>query len=84
MTGNRWDDSGLAKAMKYWPLVFALLTFVFSLGISSGSINELDRRITKEEATNGDQEKQIAALQEIVKEIPEIKRDIKEILRRVH
>lgn len=80
---NRWDDTGLAKAMKFWPLVAAMMTFVFALGISSGSVKNLERRIEKESATNDRQEKQIAALEEATKEIVEIKRDIKELLRRV-
>lgn len=82
-SGVRWDDSGIAKAMKFWPFVAALMTFVFALGISSSSVKEIDRRVTKAEAINEAQEKQIAALQEIVKEIPEMKRDLKELLRRL-
>lgn len=80
---ERWDDTGLAKAMKYWPFVLGTLTLVFSLGIASNTISAVDRKIDKETEINARQEKQIAALEEATKEMVEIKRDIKELLRRV-
>lgn len=80
---ERWDDTGLAKAMKYWPFVLGMVTFVFSLGIASSTISAIDKKIDKETEINSRQEKQIAALEEATKEMVEIKRDIKELLRRV-
>lgn len=80
---DRWDDSGLAKAMKFWPFILGTLTFVFSLGIASSTIHTIEEKISEEAATNARQEKQIAALEETTKEMVEIKRDIKELLRRV-
>lgn len=80
---KRWDDSGLAKALKFWPLVASIAAVVFALGTSSGTIKELDRKIEHESEVNDQQAKQIAALEETTKEIAEMKRDIKELLRRV-
>ena len=80
---KRWDDSGMAKAMKFWPLFMAGITFVFAVGVASNTVNALDKRVTETEQINDRQEKQIAALEEVVKEMPEMKRDIKEILRRL-
>ena len=45
--------------------------------------NVQDKKIDKETEINSRQEKQIAALEEATKEMVEIKRDIKELLRRV-
>jgi len=80
---KRWDDLGPAKVMKYWPLFMAGVTFVFAVGVGSSTVKEIERRVTHAEVINDAQEKQIAALEEVAKEMPEIKRDIKEILRRL-
>ena len=83
MDHKRWDDNGMTKALKFWPLVTSILVLTFALGISSQTINVIEKKIDHESEVNDRQEKQIAALEEATTEMIEIKRDIKELLRRV-
>ena len=80
---RRADDNGITKIFKFWPLIMGVLTLTFALGLSSQTIQNLDKKIDHESEVNSRQEKQIAALEEATKEIIEMKRDIKELLRRV-
>jgi hypothetical protein len=52
------------------------------VGVSSRTLENLYKKIDHEAEINAAQEKQIAAIEETVKEIAEMRRDIKEILRR--
>lgn len=44
-TEKRWDDSGMAKAMKFWPFVVGVLTLAFALGVSSNIMGDMNRRV---------------------------------------
>lgn len=58
---KRWDDSGVAKGMKFWPLFVGLITFTFALGISSQSVKTIEKKAEKNEEINERQEARLAA-----------------------
>ena len=66
-----------------WPMIVAVLIFVFNVGISSSTINKLEKGQDDIARQNSDLEKRIVRLEQIADEIPTIKADIKEILRRL-
>lgn len=74
--------------MKYWPLVLGILTFAVGYGALAYSVhaNVVDDAITHEFVRQGVESNsiRIARLEQAISEIPEIKKDVKELLRRVH
>jgi|GEM_PF-3152493 len=82
-TKQRWDDAGVAKAMKFWPVIMGIVTLAFALGIASSTISGISVRVDDGEKINNEQSKQIATLEAVVKEMPEMRSDIKAILREI-
>lgn len=56
---KRWDDSGFAKALKFWPLILSLFFVAQTLITSTHTITTLDQRMGKEETINDEQEERI-------------------------
>lgn len=80
---HRWDDTGIAKFTKLWPIILSALVAAIAFGSIRTEVTEnqdLDKRQEFRLEKQGDR---IARLEQAVQDIPEIRRDIKEILRRV-
>ena len=76
-------SSTFNQLMHFWPLVAAVLAVTAAVGASGVKMQQTEEH-TKELATKvSAQSQQIAKLEEAVAQLPEIRQDIKEILRRV-
>lgn len=56
---QRWDDSGLARALKFWPIILSGFFVVQTVITSTQTINVLDKRMEQEEKLNDAQEERI-------------------------
>ena len=81
--GTRFDDSGLGRAMRVWPALIAIISLIYVIGVSSASLNQLEKSQEQNCAQDAKQEARIVRLEQIAEEIPSVKADIKEILRRL-
>ena len=61
---KRWDDSGLAKALKFWPLFMASVGVIYAVGQASTTINSVEKKIEKEALINDSQEERITRVEQ--------------------
>jgi len=75
MDGRRDGD----RIMKWWPLIAAISMGLIFYGVASGKMETVDNN----SAAIINHESRISKVEQAVSELPEIRRDIKEILRRL-
>jgi Tfp pilus assembly protein PilO len=76
-------QSAFNQLMHFWPLVAAVVAIAAAVGASGTKLQQNEENTLALTAQVNAQSKQIAKLEEAVTQLPEMRQDIKEILRRV-
>jgi hypothetical protein len=78
---KRFDDYGFGRFLKLWPIIFAVVSLIGALAVSSKSITEHSRSIETNAVEHKEIYSKINRLEAIVELIPEMRADIKTILK---
>lgn len=73
----------IENIIKAWPIFLAVGLSLIGYGTLQGEVKNSKEQVQKIEEQNLDQEKRLSQVEEAVKQLPEMRQDIKEILKRL-
>ena len=81
---RRVDDKIVGKLMKYWPVIVSVAILCAWYGATNRDINYLKENLGIEIVKRNEHETRLSKVEQAITSIPEIQKDVKEILRRLH
>lgn len=85
MTESRrqWGENGYAKVARYWPFILAASAVIGTWSVMRAQVPILQKQVEKAEDKIDVHETRLSKVEQAVEQLPEIRNDIKEILKRV-
>lgn len=80
---RRFDDSMFGKIIKLVPLIIVLMTGLVGYGVLKQQAKDDHDLLKSSVAGLGDHERRLIRLEQIAEQIPEMRKDIKDLLRRM-
>ena len=78
---RRFEDAGIFKILKLWPIFLGVATVLISIGALKGEIESNRNRLIQNEECHVIFDERIRRLEIIIAQFPELKQDLKEILK---